>query len=210
VRSIAETLTEMKANLALLGIDASFASGVASKADWVTACERAGIDTVSCMVCYGLWSLKPALRPAEFRPYKNPADGHGAYPFDLADRVSPWRAKDGASWILDDPTGALVILPTGLSLNNAVEELSGESGAGRTEFTQDDIEAWAEALPQAIAATDSGSVNTFYAVWSFGNAVDTDLLAEWLELVDGYVRQGSVRWSTVPEMAALYRASLTD
>lgn len=206
VRSIVRTLEEMKAKLAILGIDASFASGVASKADWVEACRRAGIDTVSCMVAYGLWSLDPSLRPDGFEPYQNPADGHEPYPFLLEERVQPWRMDSGADWIVPDPEGAVLLIPTGLSLNGASEELNG-IGVLQSDFTQEDIDAWREALPRVVAASDSHSVNTFYAVWSFGKAVDTDLLEDWLRLIDEYVQAGSIRWSTIPEMAQQYRAS---
>lgn len=209
VRSIARTLDEMQTKLASLEIKTSFASGTASKANWVEACEQAGIDTVSCMVAYGLWSLDPALRPDGFEPYKSPSDGHDPYPFALEERVRPWLMDDGSNWIIPDPEGSVLLIPTGLSLNGASEELSGERVL-KSELMQADIDAWREALPRVIAASDSGEVNTFYAVWSFGSALDMDLLEDWLKLIDEYVQAGSIRWSTIPEMAELYRASLAS
>jgi len=207
VKSMVKTLDEMQENLLTLGIQTSAASGVASKANWVEACEKAGIDTVSCMVEFGLWSLDPELRPSSFEPYDNPAQGHGPYPFELEERVHPWIAGNGSDWIVNDPNGSVVIIPTGLSLNGASGELNG-TNEFQSEFTQEDINAWREALPRVIAASDSASVNTFYAVWSFGQAVDMDLLEEWLALIDEYVQAGSIRWSTIPQMAQLYRDSL--
>ncbi len=207
VRSIARTLDEMKTKLAILGIDATSASGVCSKADWVEACRISGIDTVSCMVVYGLWSLDPSLRPPEFEPYETPSAGHGPYPFLLEDRVRPWLMGSGYDWTVPDPDGDVLLIPTGLSLNGAVEELAGERVL-QSEFEREDIGAWREALPRIVAASDSGSVNTFYAVWSFGGTVDMTLLEDWLILIDEYVQAGSLRWSTIPEMARLYRASL--
>ena len=206
VRSIQRTLVEMRAKLAILGINATSASGVCSEADWVEACRRSGIDTVSCMVAYGLWSLEESLRPAEFEPYSNPSEGHGPYPFLLEDRVQPWLMNSGADWILPDPSGDILLIPTGLSLNGAVEELAGERVL-QSDFEQEDIDAWREALPRVIAAADSNQVNTFYAVWSFGQPVDQELLEKWLQLIDEYVQAGSIRWSTIPEMAQLYRVS---
>jgi hypothetical protein len=206
VKSIARALKEMKARLTSLGIETSFASGVASRADWVEACETARIDTVSCMVAYGLWSLDPALRPDGFEPYKNPADGHDPYPFELEQRVNPWLMKSGSNWIESDPAGSVLLIPTGLSLNGASEELRGES-VHQSELTQEDIDAWREALPRVIAASDSGRVNTFYAVWSFGTPLDDSMLESWLQLIDEYVQAGSIRWSTIPEMARLYHAA---
>lgn len=207
VRSIAKTLKEMKQKLAQLGIDATSASGVASRADWVEACKLAGIDTVSCMVAYGLWSLDPTLRPPEFEPYENPSAGHAPYPFLLEERVQPWLMNSGSDWIIPDSQGDILLIPTGLSLNGAVEELNGERVL-QSEFEQEDINAWREALPRIIAASDSGKINTFYAVWSFGSAVDLELLEDWLKLIDEYVQAGSIQWSTIPEMAQLYRNSL--
>jgi len=207
VRSITRTLSEMRTKLLALGIDATFASGTASKANWVQACEQAGIDTVSCMVAYGLWSLDPELRPDGFEPYKTPADGHEPYPFELEERVHPWRMDDGSNWILPDPNGNVLIIPSGLSLNGASEELNGEK-VHESELTQADIDAWKTILPRVIASSDSKQVNTFYAVWSFGKAVDLETLERWLQLIDEYVQAGSIQWSTIPEMAALYRTSL--
>lgn len=207
VESISGTLVEMKGKLKQLGIDASFASGVASKANWVEACEQAEINTVSCVVEYALWSLDPAMRPDGFEPYRNPGLGHGPYPFQVEDRVQPWLMDDGANWIMPDPEGKVLLIPTGLSLNGAYEELQGESVLG-SEFELADLNAWRETLPLVIAASDSNMVNTFYAVWSFGSAVDMDLLEEWLQMIDEYVQAGSIRWSTIPEMAQLYRNSL--
>ena len=207
VKSIARTLDEMQEKLASLGIQTSAASGVASKADWVEACERAGIDTVSCMVVYGLWALDPALRPDGFEPYANPGEGHGPYPFEIEDRVHPWLMGEGSNWITHDPDGSVVIIPTGLSLNGASGEMNGEEEY-QSDFTQADIDAWSEALPRVIAASDSAQVNTFYAVWSLGKTLDTDLLEQWLALIDSYVQAGQIRWSTIPEMALLYRNSL--
>jgi hypothetical protein len=207
IRSIVRTLTEMRGKLLLLGINATFASGVASKANWVKACEDAEIDTVSCMVAYGLWSLDESLRPAEFEPYRSPSVGHAPYPFELEDRLTPWLAEDGSNWIIDDPAGKVLIIPSGLSLNNAYEELNGITG-GKSELDAEDIETWREILPRLVEASDSGKVNTFYAVWSFGSAVDMGLLEEWLQLIDGHVQSGNLRWSTIPEMAELYRANM--
>lgn len=209
IRSIVRTLTEMRGKLLLLGINTTFASGVASKANWVKACEDAEIDTVSCMVAYGLWSLDEQLRPEGFEPYRSPSDGHEPYPFELEDRLTPWLAGDGSNWIVNDPAGSVLIIPSGLSLNNAYEELNGVKG-GKSDFDAQDIATWREILPRIVEASDSGRVSTFYAVWSFGKAVDMDLLEEWLQLIDGYVQGGNLRWSTIPEMADFYRASLAD
>ncbi|MEN6420108.1 MAG: hypothetical protein ABFC73_14430, partial [Clostridiaceae bacterium] len=101
------------------------------------------------------------------------------------------------------------IIPSGLSLNNAYEEYNSIQG-GKSDFNAQDIATWREILPRIVEASDSGRVNTFYAVWSFGKAVDMDLLEEWLQLIDGYVQSGDLRWSTIPEMSELYREGLSN
>lgn len=207
--SITKTLADMKSKLQSLGISTSFASGVASKADWVTAVKNAGLEAVTCMVDYGLWSLDPALRPDSFEPYATPATGHGAYPEELTDRIHPWLAEDGSNWINHDPNGNVVILPHGLSLNNAYEELVLNKTTVSPQFTQDDIDAWKDALPKVVAAADPDKVNTFYAVWSFGQNLDIKLLEEWLKTIDAYVKEGKIRWTGVPDMIDLYKASLS-
>jgi hypothetical protein len=204
VDSISRTLTDMKDKLAQLGIDAAFASGVASKADWVLACENAGIGVVTCMVNYGLWSLDPALRPDFFEPWKTPAQGHGPFPEDMRDRLHAWYAESGSNWIVPKPEGNILIIPPGLSLNNAYEELHENASTTKSDFTADDIEAWTDALPQVLAATDSHKVNAFYAVWSFGQALDEALLEDWLKVIDGYAKQGRIEWKNMNDIIALY------
>lgn len=207
VKNIADKLKEMKAKLKSLGIDANFASGVASKADWVKACKDAGMDAVTCMVCYGLWSLDPALRPAWFKPYANPSEGHAPYPAKITNRIHPWFAKSGSNWIKHSKDGGLIIIPSGLSLTNAAEEIKGSQKAGKTEFTQEDIEAWKNALPKVLAATDSSKVNTFYAVWSFGQKVDLKLLEDWLKMVKTYVDEGRIQWTVIPDMISAFQSN---
>lgn len=203
-QSMTTKLNEMKQKLARLGINARFVSGVASKADWITACKNSGFEAVTCMVNYGLWSLDPKLRPSYFEEYKTPAEGHGAYPEKIEDRLHAWYADNGSNWIKNSDKSDLLIIPSGLSLTNAYEELSENSNSVKTEFTQDDINAWKEALDKAIKSSDSHEVNTFYAVWSFGKDVDPELLEEWLKVVDTYVKQGKIEWKNMNEIIDIY------
>ncbi len=194
-------IREMKEELESLGVTVRHVSGVCSDKDWVRACINAGYEAVTGTVSYALWSLDEANRPDGFEPYANPAAGHTAYPWDPAGAVSPWRTSDGRNWIQNDPKGKLLLIPSGASLVYAFEERNGKEHGG---FDKDDLTAWRQILDEALTYTDSGSVNTYYAAWSLGSAVSTDVLEQWLRLIDEYVQDGRIVWTTVPEMIDLY------
>ncbi|MEZ4627330.1 MAG: hypothetical protein R2912_04335 [Eubacteriales bacterium] len=108
IRSIVSTLTEC-ASSSRLGVDATFASGVASKADCVRhAGERRYPPSPAWL--HTLWSLDPALHPDGFEPYKNPADGHEPYPFQLEERIHPWLMNSGADWIIPSDNGDVLLI----------------------------------------------------------------------------------------------------
>lgn len=206
VINIRNKVAKIKGKLSGLGIDANWTSGVASRADWVKACSDAGMDAVTCMVAYGLWALDPPLRPEWFESYETPAEGHAHYPEDATDRLHGWYTSSGSTWIQSDPSGSLLIIPSGLNLTDAYEEQQGGT-TFKAEFTREDINTWEKMLPEIILAAKPGAVNTFCAVWSFGQTLDTGLLEEWLNLIDGYVKKGSISWAGVPSMIDIYSAA---
>lgn len=194
-------IRDMKEELESLGVTVRHVSGVCSDKDWVRACINAGYEAVTGTVSYALWSLDEANRPDGFEPYPNPAAGHEAYPWDIAGRVSPWRTSDGRNWIENDPKGKLLLIPSGASLVYAYEERNGKEHG---DFNADDLAAWRQILDEALAYTDSSKVNTYYAAWSLGSAVNIGVLEQWLQLIDEYVKAGRVVWTTVPAMIDLY------
>jgi len=200
-KELTEGIREMKAELESLGVTVRHVSGVCSDKNWVQACIDAGYEAVTGVVSYGLWSLDEENRPEGFEPYANPAAGHEAYPWDTAGRVSPWRTSDGKNWIAPDPSGALLIIPSGISLVYACGNQTGQEDKG---LNKADIDTWRQTLDEALTYTDSGRINTYYAAWSLGSAVNTGVLEAWLQMIDEYVRDGRIVWTTIPGMIDLY------
>ncbi|MBN2878899.1 MAG: hypothetical protein JXN65_04630 [Clostridia bacterium] len=198
---------EMKKQLESLDVTVRHVSGVSSDKDWVKVCIDNGFEAVTGVVSYSLWSLDESLRPVGFEPYASPKEGHAAYPWDPAMTIMPWRTSSGSDWIINDEAGKLIIIPSGLGLTAAYEEMNGltEGGAG-FEFDIKDIEAWRDKLDELLAYTDSNTVNTYYAAWSLGGPVDTDLLEKWLQMIDEYVRDGRIIWTNIPDMIDIYNA----
>ena len=153
----------------------------------------------SAMGC-GRWTRKTDPTVSSRIPTRK--RGHAAYPWvDIAGTVTPWRTSDGSNWIVPDPSGQLLIIPSGISLVYAYGDSTGEDDDG---FNPADIEIWRQTLDEALAYTDSGAVNTYYAAWSLGGAVNINALEAWLQMIDEYVQDGRIVWTTVPEMIDLY------
>ena len=203
LRQLTTGIRQMKAELETLGVTVRHVSGVCSDKDWVQACIDAGYEAVTGVVSYGLWSLDEANRPAGFTPYPNPAAGHAAYPWDIASTVAPWRTSDGGNWIVNDPAGELIIIPSGPSLVYAYED---SAGVEQADLNAADIDVWRQTIDEALACTDSRTVNTYYAAWSLGGPVNENALEAWLQMIDEYVQAGRIVWATVPEMIDLYTA----
>ncbi len=199
-RQLTSGIREMKQELESLGVTVRHVSGVCSDKDWVRACIDAGYEAVTGTVSYALWSLDEKNRPEGFEPYKNPAAGHAPYPWNIAGTVIPWRTSDGANWIVNDPAGELILIPSGISLPFAYEDAT---GAEKADLNTADLEVWRETLDEALTYTDSRAVNTYYASWSLGSGVNLNALEAWLQLIDEYVQDGRVVWTTVPEMIDL-------
>ena len=198
-------LVRMKAQLEELGVTVRHVSGVCSDKDWVTASINAGFEAVTGAVSYGLWALDEGLRPEGFEPYKNPQAGHAAWPWETQGALYPWRAEKGANWIIPSEEGNIIIFPSGMGLDSAYEETQ-ESGGEHVKNILDanDLELWEQELKTIVTLSDSRHLNTYYAAWSLGSAADLSVLEEWLQMVDRYVQNGQIVWSTIPEMIDLY------
>jgi len=199
-------ILEMKQELLSLDVTVRHISGVCSDKDWVTACLNAGFEATTVSVSYGLWSLDESIRPDGFVPYENPGEGHAPYPWDASLSVLPWYADSGSDWIFPKDSG-LLIIPSGIALTAAYENASGDSdGAGTFVLDEKDIDIWRQTLDEVLVYTDSGVVNTYYAAYSLGSPMDIIVLEQWLALIDEYVQDGRIVWSTIPEMIDLYYA----
>ncbi|MBN2083869.1 MAG: hypothetical protein JW748_01500 [Anaerolineales bacterium] len=200
----APLLRERKRTLEGLGVQVRHVSGIVSSCDWVTAAADAGYLFTSGTVAYALMSLRDDLRPAGFADCAGPGACHQAYPFDLAGRLHPWRMNSGEDWILHDPNGRLVILPSGGSLTCAAEEADSNDSYTKCDFTAADIDGLIAELEKALSYVEAGVINTYYVSWSIGAERDEALLEDFLRRVKPYVDDGRVQWKTLPEMYDLF------
>ncbi len=202
-------VAKMKAELESLGVTVRHVSGVCSDKDWVKVCIDNGFEAVTGTVSYALWSLDEDLRPEGFAPYKTPQEGHAVYPWDANLTILPWRTSSGSNWIYPDEDGKLLIIPSGLGLTAAYEEANGTAqGGSGFEFDMNDIDTWRSKIDELLTYTDNGTVNTYYAAWSIGSAVDEKILEQWLQMIDEYVREGKIVWTNIPDMIDLYNNSM--
>jgi len=191
-----------KKTLESLGVTVRHVSGVVSHCEWVTALIDSGYNFVTGTVAYGVMSMPEDLRPEEYRNCPSPLACHDTFPEALADRIHPWRMHSGLDWIRHDPDGKLVMLPSSHGLACYAESNAGTKC--NQEFTQEDINLFFEELDAAVELRDPDQINMVYVSWSFGKALDMDLMEEWLQRIAPYVEAGLVEWKTLPEMYDAY------
>jgi hypothetical protein len=199
-------LRERKETLESLGVRVRHASGIVSACDWVTAAADAGYQFATGTVAYALMSLREDLRPEGFADCAGPGACHQAYPFDIAGRLHPWRMRSGEDWILNDPDGRLVILPSGGGLTCAAEEAGSDDSYTKCDFTAADVDALIAELEKVLALVEQGKINTYYVSWSLGQELDDSILEDYLRRVKPSVDAGRLQWKTLPEMYDLYVA----
>jgi hypothetical protein len=199
-------LTEMRVNAQRLGVEIRHVSGICSAEDWVTAAIEAGFLFASGDVGFCYASMPESKRPSRFRNCASPFECHDPAKPEVGERLHPWRARDGKTWIDHDPGGKLVILPSSYPIGCYAEATQGGESA-HCDFASDDIAAFEKELQEAIALAEAGKVNQYYVAWSLGRPLDEGLLEQWLTMVDGYVASGKVAWKTLPEMYDMYVAS---
>ncbi len=187
-------LRAKKEQLESLGVTVRHVSGIVSHCDWVTAASDAGYLFTTGNVAYGVMSMPPENRPAEYRNCPSPAACHDVFPAELEARLHPWRMNSGADWLTPDPNGKLVILPasSGICVN--------------PKFGDPSCDKFFAELEQAIALAQPGQVNIYYVSWSLGQPLELDALEAWLQRLDTYVKAGQVEWKTLPEMYDAYVA----
>lgn len=200
----ADDLRAEKEQLESLGINVLHVSGTVSHCDWVTASLQAGFEFTTGIVAYGVKSMPLASQPEQFRDCNSPADCHQAYPLDLADRLSPWRADSGADWLTQIAEGGLVIIPSGGGLPCMAEEQLSADSAIRCEFTAEDIPASVAELEEALSLMQPGRLNTYYLSWSLGNPLSPELLEQWLQAIQPYVDAGRMQWVSLIDMYQMY------
>jgi len=193
-------MAAMKDGMELLGVNTRHVSGICSDLDWVTAAIDAGFEATTGTVEYCLKSLPESLQPDDILSCTNPSQCHDPYPSDPADRLVPWRAADGASWINPDPDGGLALFHSAGSLPCLAEHADTADSPTKCEWNQLDVDQAIIELDQAIALRQPGQMNHLVFVWSFGQAIDAELLAQLLSRIQDRVAAGDVQWKTMPDL----------
>jgi hypothetical protein len=195
-----EVLAEKKTKLESLGVTVLHASGICSKCDWITPAVQAGFKFTTGTVAYSAMSLSPEFQPAAYSNCPSPIKCHGVFPTDLQDRIHPWLAEKGSNWTQSNPNGKLVILSASQGLTCMQEELSPSGKTGSCVFNQADIDTYIQQLQVALSLAEPGKTNIFYVGNSLGSKLEMDILEDWLQAIDPYVKSGQVQWATLPGM----------
>jgi hypothetical protein len=196
----ARDLRQRRVDAKKLGVEVRHVSGICSAEDWVSAAIEAGYLFHTGDVGFCFASMPREDRPPQFKDCKAPGACHDPAVSDLADRLHPWRAKDGATWFRHDPKGKLVIIPSSHTLECYHEATTSTGNHLKCDIDQADIDAFVGELEQAIAMADPSKVNTLYVAWSLGRPIDEAWMERWLTAIDPFVASGSVVWATLPEM----------
>jgi hypothetical protein len=186
---------------------ADHVSGICSSLDFVGAAAGAGFSFSTGSTALCMLAMAPADRPAGYATLScagatDPAC-HRSYPTAVDARIHPWRARDGAHWLTDDPAGRVVILPGSGTLPCLQEETRSTGSALPTcTLADDDLALGLADLDDAVTRVDANRVNTYYWVWGSWapERVDSAVLERFLTAMDERVARGVVRWSTGPAM----------
>jgi hypothetical protein len=201
-------LRQLRADMEAMGIPVVHASGICSELDWVTAARQVGIQATSGIVNYCLRSLPGEQQPPDIQACEGPGDGmcHDPYPGEFPAALHPWRAADGSSWTTPADNG-LLIVPTVGTIHGLHEAKLASGSHTHNDMTEEDVDVALELIEDALAARAPGQINAFFFVWSFGQAIDEQLLHGFFEGLQEYVDRGDIVWQTVPELIETYRAS---
>ena len=208
VETLTIQLRMLRTEMESLGVPIVHASGICSELDWVTVARRAGVDATSGVVNYCLKSLPLDQQPAEVRSCAGPGDGvcHDPYPGDIPDALHPWRAADGSSWTTPSDQG-LLIVPTLGTIHGLYESTLPDQPHTGNQMSIEDVGVAHQLIEQAVASRSPTEVNVVFFVWSFGQAIDHDLLRAFFEGLQAHVESGDLVWVTMPDLIDLYRLS---
>jgi hypothetical protein len=186
-----QDLKKYRQQMENIGILVKHASGVCSTLDWVTAALDAGYIAVTGTVEYCLKSLPDYKQDEEILACGGPALCHDPYPGELPDMLHPWQAADGHSWTTPAEEG-LIIFGTAGSLPCSTEP--GSSPKCDLQIIED-----------ALAARQPGKFHSLFFVWSYGSALEEEVLKTFYEGLQPYLESGEVVWKTMPELIKSYQ-----
>ncbi|MFN8053681.1 MAG: hypothetical protein U0Q22_19770, partial [Acidimicrobiales bacterium] len=184
------------------GVDVTYVSGGCSNdAGWVEAAVAAGFDAVTGTTEFCLGSLDDATLPEAMdwvRDCPDPSVCHDPLHLELDRLLHPWTTNSSETWIDDDPTGSLVILP-GM-------ESTGLADLSRTGHTDLDaaVDQWTWMLDDAIAGAVIGQVNVIDVVLSVGaqNSVDDEVLTAMFDVAAERVAAGTLTWVSLADVVS--------
>ncbi len=193
----------MKESMESLGVEVRHVSGICSELDWVSAAIDAGYEGVTATVEYCLKSLPYEQQPENVKSCTNPSACHDPYPSLISEKLHPWRVVDGKSWTSPDPAGNLLLMHSSGALPCLAESASASDSKTKCQWDQADVDEAMLQIEEALAARQSDKLNHFVLVWSFGGAIDQELLGQLLIRIEEKVKAGEVVWKTIPELVDL-------
>ena len=197
-------MSRMKTNIDLRGGISNHVSGICSHLDWVSAAVKAGYKFTTSNVAYCVSAMAEADRPEVYKDCVKAADCHQTYPNDIASRIHPWRMKNAATWLTDDASGSLVMLPSSGLIDCKAEAASSEDSLTGCTFDDADILALTTDLDAALANRDATKINMYYGVFSVGSIKNKVMLEKLLKAIQVYVDDGDIVWSSANEIYDAY------
>jgi hypothetical protein len=208
-RKIGQTQQEFNDELQLMkkgfeentGIQIRHVSGICSSLDWAEGAIKAGFDFTTGGVAYCVMSLPEKERPEEFKNCDSPLVCHDTFPYEVLDRIHPWRISTAEDWLNPDRKGELVYFAAENALPGLFEEDAGIEKKAK-DFNQKDIQNFTERIDKALEyAEKDDRISVIYPGFSIGDPdFDAKMLENWLTAIKPYVKSGRVEWKTLPEV----------
>ncbi len=172
-------------------------SGGIGQPDWVVAAAEAGFKFKDGLVAIAYLSMPESARPEGWTDqYIADTVYHDPIPTEFEERIYPFELKN-ADDLVPDEDGIITIMGGDLGELDSLGEGRAECFP-RCTFSQEDIDAVAKAIVEALKIRDSGRVariNLHIPVKLFEEK-NEKLLRAFLEVIKPYVDNGSVKWAT--------------
>ena len=211
VEDLTAQLRRLRVEMEALGVPVVHASGICSELDWVAAARRAGIEATTGVVNYCLKSLPLDQQPSDVRACSAPGDGicHDPYPGEMPAVLHPWRAADGSHWTAPSDEG-LLIVPTFGTIHGLHESTLVDQPHTGNQMSIEDVEVARQLVQDVLDARSSTEINGAFFVWSFGQAIDHDMLQAFFESLQPHIESGDLVWLTMPEFIEVYAAAVAE
>ena len=200
-------IRQMREDAEALGLVIEHISGICSTLDWGKAAIDAGYAFTTGGVGYCAMSMPEENRPEKYCDCPGPAECHGNFPLDMADRIHPWRIKSAeGDWTTHNPAGTLVILSSDSGIKNLYEEsLDSQATHGDMEYTDEDIDVLVSKVEEALDLAEPGKINQIYFSLSIGAAdVDETFYDQMFAALQPFVDAGRLEYKSLNEIYHLY------